>query len=343
MKSSVVIFSYNNPFGLKKCINSLLKQTLSADEIIIIDNSKQINNEYNNLDRVRYFYNGFENSKLSFAVARNLGLSIASGDFIILAEDDAYYSSLFIQSIINQFKKGADVVCYRILPNPEFKNPNWIKLGEHFRIDYDFGLIDLGESEVEISSDLIFNSFAFKKCHYEKSNGWGADGLLDEYSFYNSGGEITLLKNLIEVGAKVFLYSPKALMFHDKRETRLNNDYFFNRYAYWGAEDAYHFINNNSIKISFLYNILKNLIKIVLMIKSVKLTNFSYEDRNLLLLIRRFAYFSMIFHFIIFKKLIFIKENYNRNWRLFDYSSLKKVKQLWFLNYKIYLNEKNNI
>ncbi len=344
MSISVVIFSYNNPEGLKKCLESMLGQNVLPDEIIIIDNSRVFNSEVNGINNkiIQYVYNGHENAKLNFSIARNRGMELVSGEFVILAEDDAYYSSTFIQSIERQFKSGSDIISYRILSNFEFQNANWIEINNVGKIDLDFGLIDLGELEKTISSDMIFNSFAFRKEHYDKCKGWGADGLTDEYFYYNSGGEITLIENLITAGASKFSYAPGALMIHDKRETRLNNKYFFYRYAYWGAEDAYNYLKKNNIKTLFLIIVIKNIISLNLTFKKYRVTENSYLDKELLYQIRKYNFFVIIFHFLIFKRYRKImRENWTRDWKKFDFAHIKPLKLFWLLDYKLYLNGKN--
>jgi hypothetical protein len=133
-------------------------------------------------------------------------------------------------------------------------------------------------------------------------------------------------------------------MIHDKRETRLNNRYFFNRYTYWGAEEAYNFLRRNEIKRTFLFLVIKNLISIIFKLKKQQITQDSFEKRELLILIKRFSYYTIIFHFILFKKYRDImKENWDRDWKSFDYTKMKELNLLWFLNYKLYLNGKNYI
>ncbi len=91
IKVSVIVPVYNNQKYLKKCINSLVNQSLKELEIILIndgstDDSLSILNEYKlkypNLITVL----SIENSGASGA--RNKGLSIAKGDYISFVDSD---------------------------------------------------------------------------------------------------------------------------------------------------------------------------------------------------------------------------------------------------------------
>ena len=90
-KVSVIVPVYNTEQYLKKCIESLLNQTLEEIEIVIVndgstDHSKQILEEYANnyKDKVKLFSkeNGGQ------ASARNLALKNCEGKYIGFLDSD---------------------------------------------------------------------------------------------------------------------------------------------------------------------------------------------------------------------------------------------------------------
>lgn len=91
---SVIVPVYNAEKYLKKCIDSILNQTLKNIEIILIndgstDNSAEILDKYaNEYDNIRVINQ--KNSGL--AVARNVGLENASGEYIGFVDSDDYIS-----------------------------------------------------------------------------------------------------------------------------------------------------------------------------------------------------------------------------------------------------------
>jgi glycosyltransferase involved in cell wall biosynthesis len=92
IKVSIIIPIYNNEKYLKRCIDSLINQSLKEIEIILIndgstDDSRKICESYSTKDkRVRLI------NKLNRGVsdARNLGLEVAKGDCIGFVDSDDY-------------------------------------------------------------------------------------------------------------------------------------------------------------------------------------------------------------------------------------------------------------
>jgi len=123
MKFSVIITVYNTPRDyLSECINSVLFQEYSEIEIIIIDDGSTeqetvtILDEYrNSIDKkskeiiVHQKPNGGQGS------ARNAGLNLASGDYVLFLDNDDYYMSTnFISDIAELLNESkADVLSFQ--------------------------------------------------------------------------------------------------------------------------------------------------------------------------------------------------------------------------------------
>ncbi|WP_291136272.1 glycosyltransferase family 2 protein [Flavobacterium sp. UBA7663] len=102
MKISIVIPCYNVGQYLTRCIESVLSQTYSHFEVILIDDGSTdstaaISQSFAALDnRVQYFYQ--ENSGVS--VARNLGIEKASGTKIMFLDADDYITSTKVSDLV---------------------------------------------------------------------------------------------------------------------------------------------------------------------------------------------------------------------------------------------------
>lgn len=89
-KVSVIVPTFNSAKYISRCIESILNQTESHLEIIIIDdgstdNTCDICKQYQVIDdRVKYYYT--KNNGVS--AARNKGLNIASGKYILFVDSD---------------------------------------------------------------------------------------------------------------------------------------------------------------------------------------------------------------------------------------------------------------
>lgn len=91
-KISIIIPVYNAQDYLKKCLDSIIEQDLKDIEIICIDdgshdNSLQILKNYAKQE-TRLIYKSQTNKGVS--AARNLGLQIAKGDYILFVDADDY-------------------------------------------------------------------------------------------------------------------------------------------------------------------------------------------------------------------------------------------------------------
>lgn len=111
---SIIIPIYNLEKYIENCLNSVLNQTYKNLEIICVDdgsndNSAEIVKKYADLDkRINYVYR--ENSGVS--AARNFGLQIASGDYIMFVDGDDYLhyqaAEIFLKEIT---ASHCDMVC----------------------------------------------------------------------------------------------------------------------------------------------------------------------------------------------------------------------------------------
>ena len=107
-KVSAIIPTYNRAQYISECIDSILRQTYSVAEILLIDdgstdNTKEILQKYDG--KVRYFYK--ENGGKSSAL--NYGLSKAEGDYIWICDDDDYAADNALEALINIFEEHQDI------------------------------------------------------------------------------------------------------------------------------------------------------------------------------------------------------------------------------------------
>lgn len=109
MKFSIVIPTYNRAAFLSKTIESVLAQTHTDWEMIVVDdgstdNTKEIVAQYND-ERITYIYQ--KNAERS--AARNNGISCAKGDYICFLDSDNLMLPNRLQSIAETITKTA---CY---------------------------------------------------------------------------------------------------------------------------------------------------------------------------------------------------------------------------------------
>ena len=106
---SIVVPVYNIKEYINKCIDSIVSQTYSKIETIIIDDgssdgTEQIVDEYaKKYENITVYHT--ENKGVS--AARNIGISKASGKWIIFIDGDDYVKSEYVETLVSLMKKNS--------------------------------------------------------------------------------------------------------------------------------------------------------------------------------------------------------------------------------------------
>ncbi len=112
-KISVIVPVHNTEKYLRACVDSILAQTYGNIELILIDDgstdqSGSICDEYASEDRrVKVVHNG---KASGVSAARNIGLNLASGDYLAFVDSDDYVSEKMFEVLLqNIVQNDADV------------------------------------------------------------------------------------------------------------------------------------------------------------------------------------------------------------------------------------------
>ncbi|MGQ9460513.1 MAG: glycosyltransferase family 2 protein [Candidatus Bathyarchaeaceae archaeon] len=109
MKISVIVCTKNRVQELIGCIKSVLAQSLSPDELIIVDAGDtekahlKIKEEFPKDSRFKYIH-----TKPGLTYARNTGVSNSSGNIIFFLDDDVVLDKDFIKEIVKVFEKDSE-------------------------------------------------------------------------------------------------------------------------------------------------------------------------------------------------------------------------------------------
>lgn len=135
MNISVVIPTYNRERYLKKCLYSLLVQKKLPYEIIVIDNANHnlaqdvVNNLKSKFDKKGIIITYMRNFENSGATARNLGVSIATGQLIAFLDDDVVLDDNYYQEIEKIFIKYPNALGVQGYDKKFYKSHNKIQNG----------------------------------------------------------------------------------------------------------------------------------------------------------------------------------------------------------------------
>lgn len=183
---TIIVPIYNNEKHIKKCLDSLLSQTYKFLEIVLVDDgstdsSLKICNQYMKKDdRVIVVQKQNE----GVASARNEGIKIAKGNFLVFVDSDDYIENNMIESLLDMVnRKDSDLgICnyfynnvtklkediskeeiYRlILDKRYFRGFVWNKIYKteiikKYNIRFD--------NDIFIGEDYLFNCKYIEKCN----------------------------------------------------------------------------------------------------------------------------------------------------------------------------------
>jgi len=117
-KVSVIVPVYNVEAYLEECLNSIVTQTFEDIEIILVDDgstdlSSNIMKKYAQKDSRIILYS---QSNQGVSAARNSGISLASGEYILFVDSDDSILENSVETIYNQATEtNADVVIGNVL------------------------------------------------------------------------------------------------------------------------------------------------------------------------------------------------------------------------------------
>ena len=116
MKASVVIPTYRRPNDLSACLDSVLKQTASPAEVIVVDNGPDAASETLVRQRQKDFaaqsvtLQYVRNDRNSLTAARNLGSRLSSGDVVLFLDDDTIVDPGYTREILNVYETAPNAV-----------------------------------------------------------------------------------------------------------------------------------------------------------------------------------------------------------------------------------------
>lgn len=121
---SIIVPVYNSEKYLRRCIDSILAQTFSDFELLLIDDgstdsSSLICDEYAQKDsHVRVFHK--ENGGVSSS--RNLGLDNAQSEWITFVDSDDFVSSNFCEILLDNENEDLVICSFEVFGNENHKN-----------------------------------------------------------------------------------------------------------------------------------------------------------------------------------------------------------------------------
>lgn len=122
-KITVVVPVYNMAQHLEKAIKSLLNQTYDNYEILIIDDGSTDNSGVlcDNLEKKHDNIKVFHKENGGLSSARNKGIELSDGDFIIFPDPDDWVDEDYLSCLVNSYNDTQLEICghYIVSPNAQ--------------------------------------------------------------------------------------------------------------------------------------------------------------------------------------------------------------------------------
>ena len=113
---SIIIPTYNRAYCLDRAIQSVLNQTYSKWELIIIDNHSSDNTDalVIGYQDPRIFLHKIHNNGI-IAASRNMGIMKAKGELLAFLDSDDWWLENKLQGSVNKINSGADLVYHDLI------------------------------------------------------------------------------------------------------------------------------------------------------------------------------------------------------------------------------------
>ena len=111
LKSSLIIPTYNRPKELSDCMDSVLKQTVLPDEVIIIDDGNLGEIPYEKACQNKGIHTiYYKKDTPGLTKSRNKGVELSSGDIILFLDDDVILFPDYIEQILAGYDENTSGV-----------------------------------------------------------------------------------------------------------------------------------------------------------------------------------------------------------------------------------------
>lgn len=220
---SIIVVTCNRKHLLKKCLDSLLNQTINSDyEIIVIDNGscgKTASFIKNNFpDRIKLIS---LRQKTDLRTCKNLGIDNSRGEIIAFTDDDCLPSENWLKNIKSTLK-NYDFTGGVVKPGKKTVFPRWWQPSLNWLI----GLQDkVNRKLLPLGSNVAFKDYALKPARKMPIRGRFSP-LIAEYSQYGEDIDraVGALENNFQMG-----FSKKAVVFHAIGQSKLKIAYLIKR------------------------------------------------------------------------------------------------------------------
>lgn len=238
---SAIICTHNRATYLGAAVDSLLRQSFPAYEVLVVDNAstdqtRQVVEQRLADGRLRYCYE----PTLGLSTARNRGAREAQGSILAYLDDDAEASEGWLATLAAIFQADEQVAIaggkVTLLWPPHTSPPAWLSA----ELAGCLGAYDLGDIPHPITQPQLTPrglNYALRKSFWQRVGGFDPQlGRVGKNLLSNE--ELHMTQLALEQGLQV-LYVPAAVVAHHVAPERLQPRWFLQRSWWQGISECY--------------------------------------------------------------------------------------------------------
>lgn len=132
MKLSIIVPMYNVEDYIQQCLDSLVVQTCSDYEVIVVDDGSTDNGPRivdDMIEKYPHLIHQLHKSNGGLSDARNYAIPYAKGEYICFLDSDDYVEPTLYEKLVAKMDEGFDVVVTNIEYFYENGSPSWVMKG----------------------------------------------------------------------------------------------------------------------------------------------------------------------------------------------------------------------
>lgn len=240
---SIIICSYNRHASLKRALSSIVPQLSMSQhaELIVVDNApdseqaKSLAAGYSGVERLTFIHE----QQQGLSVARNRGLTAASGTHVAYLDDDVEVHAGWLaamQAAVAAAGPDTAMIGGRVVVAWNPSRPKWIHddvLGYLGRCDYGETSRYLTDDEYIVGCNMVIEASSLKALG-GFSTALGRSGMGTSLL---SNEELDISQRFVRAGRKLY-YAADASVDHVMDSARLNKEWFRRRAAWQAVSDV---------------------------------------------------------------------------------------------------------
>ncbi|VVB85589.1 Glycosyltransferase AglI [uncultured archaeon] len=166
MLVSIIIVSRNSKNTIKRCLDSIVKQTYQDIEVVVVDSSDDGTEKIieNYKEQLRFIFKIIRKEPKGVGIARNTGIEESNGEVLIFVDADCWIDDDFVEKIIKPFNESEKVLSVYVTKIQSVQSggifPALVDLYEHV-MHYDAGVDTSARISLIVVRKIVYDHIGY--------------------------------------------------------------------------------------------------------------------------------------------------------------------------------------